>query len=182
MLLPETTEEAVAAVQTIMGEKAFGAAGDEVVIEEFLEGEELSVMAFSDGYTVVPLPAAQDHKRAFDGDQGPNTGGMGAYAPAPLGTPALIATVVKKVLKPTVDGMRREGIMRLTKDAVIDLSFFFFSFFQVHPTPVSSMPASWSPPRASPRCSSSTADLVTQRPKFLSPSCTMTATLRRSCW
>jgi phosphoribosylamine-glycine ligase len=79
------------------------------VIEEYLEGPELSVLAFSDGYTVYPLPAAQDHKRIGEGDTGLNTGGMGAYAPAPVATPAVMQQIMKEVLQPTIDGMRREG-------------------------------------------------------------------------
>ncbi|KAH7106701.1 bifunctional purine ADE1 [Auriculariales sp. MPI-PUGE-AT-0066] len=80
-----------------------------VVVEEYLDGPELSVLAFSDGYTVVPLPAAQDHKRIGDGDLGPNTGGMGAYAPAPVATPAINSRILKECIKPSIDGMRREG-------------------------------------------------------------------------
>lgn len=83
--------------------------GSEVVIEELLEGPEVSVLAFSDGYTVVPLPAAQDHKRIGEGDTGLNTGGMGAYAPAPVATPAIMEQVMKTAIQPTVDGMRRDG-------------------------------------------------------------------------
>ncbi len=83
--------------------------GDEVVVEEFLEGDEISILAFSDGYTIVPLPAAQDHKRIFDGDKGPNTGGMGCYAPAPVATPQLLAEIQKTILQPTIDGMRKDG-------------------------------------------------------------------------
>lgn len=89
--------------------KEFGTAGDEVVIEEYLEGQELSVLAFSDGYTVVPLPPAQDHKRAFDGDQGPNTGGMGCYAPTPVATVNVLEEIKRTILQPTIDGMRRDG-------------------------------------------------------------------------
>lgn len=84
-------------------------AGDEVVIEELLVGPEISVLAFSDGYTIVPLPAAQDHKRIGEGDTGPNTGGMGAYSPAPVATPAIMEQIMRETLKPTIDGMRREG-------------------------------------------------------------------------
>lgn len=80
-----------------------------MVIEEFLTGPELSILAFSDGYTIVPLPAAQDHKRIGEGDSGPNTGGMGAYAPAPAATPQIMQQIVKQSLQPTIDGMRREG-------------------------------------------------------------------------
>ena len=90
VIVPETPDEAEAALRQIMVERAFGAAGDEVIIEERLRGPEVSVLAFCDGQTVVPMPPAQDHKRVFDGDRGPNTGGMGAYAPAPVVTPALM--------------------------------------------------------------------------------------------
>ena len=83
--------------------------GDEVVIEEFLEGDEISILAFSDGYTIVPLPAAQDHKRIFDGDKGPNTGGMGCYAPAPVATPQILAEIQNTVLQNTIDGARKDG-------------------------------------------------------------------------
>lgn len=74
------------------------------------------MLAFSDGYTIVPLPAAQDHKRIHDGDIGPNTGGMGAYAPAPVATPSIMETIVKEILRPTIDGMRREGMLSLKTD------------------------------------------------------------------
>lgn len=84
--------------------------GDEVVIEELLIGPEISVLAFSDGYTIVPLPAAQDHKRIGEGDTGLNTGGMGAYTPAPVATPAIMDQIMRETLKPTIDGMRREGL------------------------------------------------------------------------
>lgn len=83
--------------------------GDEVVVEELLVGPEISVLAFSDGYTVIPLPAAQDHKRIGEGDTGPNTGGMGAYAPAPVATPAILQQIMKESLQPTIDGMRKDG-------------------------------------------------------------------------
>ena len=81
-----------------------------MVVEEYLEGPELSVLAFSDGYTIIPLPAAQDHKRIGEGDLGPNTGGMGAYAPAPVATPDIIEQIMKESLQPTINGMRRDGI------------------------------------------------------------------------
>ncbi len=109
VILPASAEEAEAALRQIMVEREFGAAGDEVVIEERLEGPEASVLAFSDGRTLALMPAAQDHKRVFDGDRGPNTGGMGAYAPAPVMTPALLDEVRRTVLQPTVDGLRAEG-------------------------------------------------------------------------
>lgn len=109
VLLPETTDEAVAALKSVMVDHEFGSAGDEVVVEEYLSGPEISVLAFSDGYTLVPMPAAQDHKRIGDGDQGPNTGGMGAYAPAPVATKEIMARVVKEALEPTLRGMRADG-------------------------------------------------------------------------
>ncbi|KAJ2836292.1 hypothetical protein FBU31_001404 [Coemansia sp. 'formosensis'] len=109
VLLPRSKEEALAALRTVMVEGAFGEAGSEVVVEEFLSGQEISVLAVSDGYTVRAFPAAQDHKRAFDNDEGGNTGGMGAYAPAPIATTELLAQVQRTVLQATVDGMRRDG-------------------------------------------------------------------------
>ncbi|ODV97528.1 hypothetical protein PACTADRAFT_52 [Pachysolen tannophilus NRRL Y-2460] len=109
VLIPTNTQEALDAVKQIMVDKEFGHAGDEVVIEEFLQGDELSILCLCDGYTIIDLPPAQDHKRIGDGDQGLNTGGMGAYAPAPLATPALLAKIRSTILKPTIDGMRKDG-------------------------------------------------------------------------
>ncbi|PKO21969.1 MAG: phosphoribosylamine--glycine ligase [Chloroflexi bacterium HGW-Chloroflexi-1] len=109
VIVPESRGEAEYALSLLMVERAFGAAGDEVVIEERLYGQEASVLAFSDGRNVVPMPPAQDHKPVFDGDRGPNTGGMGAYAPAPLVTPALMDTILREILQPAVDGMRAAG-------------------------------------------------------------------------
>jgi formyltetrahydrofolate-dependent phosphoribosylglycinamide formyltransferase len=108
VIIPADEQEAIAAVDTIMNEKAFGGAGNEVVIEEFIEGEEVSLLAFTDGMTVVGMPAAQDHKRVGDNDQGLNTGGMGAYAPAPVLTPYLRRKCME-VMQRAVDGMRAEG-------------------------------------------------------------------------
>jgi phosphoribosylamine--glycine ligase len=100
-------EDALAAIERIMVREEFGrAAGRQIVIEKRLEGEELSILALVAGRTIVPLPPTQDHKRAGDGDTGPNTGGMGAYCPAPLGTPALLDTIDREVLVPTVHAMR----------------------------------------------------------------------------
>jgi phosphoribosylamine--glycine ligase len=104
-----TREEAEAAIGTIMEQRAHGAAGDQVLIEEFLVGEEASFLAFTDGTTVVPMPVSQDHKAVFDGDRGPNTGGMGAYSPAPVVTPALFEEVLRTVMEPTVRAMAAEG-------------------------------------------------------------------------
>lgn len=109
VILPASLESAGATLRSIMVEKAFGEAGDEVIIEERLTGQEVSLMAFTDGETVVPMPPAQDHKRLLDGDCGPNTGGMGAYAPAPVFTPDLMNEAMEKVLKPAVRGLRQEG-------------------------------------------------------------------------
>ncbi len=104
-----TTTEAKEAVESMLSGNAFGEAGARVVIEEYLEGEEVSVLAFSDGKTVLPMVSAQDHKRVFDDDKGPNTGGMGAYSPTPIYTPQLAEQVVQQVLQPAVDGLRQEG-------------------------------------------------------------------------
>ena len=102
-----TLPEAETALHKIMVERAFGAAGDQVLIEACLEGEEASLLAFTDGKTVVPMLPARDYKRVGDGDQGPNTGGMGGYAPSPYLSPTLVQTIVDRVLQPAVDGMRR---------------------------------------------------------------------------
>src|SRR5512138_1861515 len=110
VILPASLESAGATLRSIMVEKAFGEAGDEVVIEERLTGQEVSLMAFTDGETIVPMPPAQDHKRLLDGDCGPNTGGMGAYAPAPVFSADLMNEAIEKVLKPAVDGLRAEGM------------------------------------------------------------------------
>ncbi len=109
VILPDCADDAEAALRSIMLSKEFGAAGDEVIIEEQLSGLEVSLLAFSDGRTARPLPPAQDHKRIFDNDQGPNTGGMGAYAPAPTLPPSLIAEYTRSILQPTIDGLRAEG-------------------------------------------------------------------------
>ncbi|EPE07230.1 phosphoribosylamine-glycine ligase [Ophiostoma piceae UAMH 11346] len=109
VILPFTRVEALEALKSIMVDLEFGAeAGSEVVIEEFLDGDELSILTFSDGYTFKSLPAAQDHKRIFDGDLGPNTGGMGCYAPTNLATPELLARIDREVLAPTFAGMRKD--------------------------------------------------------------------------
>lgn len=104
-----TLEEALAAVDMIMCDNVFGQAGSQVVIEEFLVGEEASILTFTDGKTIVPMVAAQDHKRVYDNDEGPNTGGMGAYAPAPVVTESISKEVMARILQPTVDAMAKEG-------------------------------------------------------------------------
>ncbi len=109
VLLCQTNEEALAAVETIMGEKSFGDAGNQIVVEEFLEGQEVSVLAFCDGQTVLMMDSAQDHKAAYDGDKGPNTGGMGAYSPAPVFTEIMRQKVRDKIMLPMVRAMQQEG-------------------------------------------------------------------------
>ncbi len=109
VIVCQTLSEAQAALDTIMRQRAFGAAGDLVVLEDCLTGQEASVLAFADGETVVPMVVAQDHKAAYDGDRGPNTGGMGCYAPADLVDEAMVDRVVAEVLQPAVDGMRADG-------------------------------------------------------------------------
>ncbi|SHJ38293.1 phosphoribosylamine--glycine ligase [Desulfofundulus thermosubterraneus] len=104
-----TVEEALEAVGDIMVKGVFGAAGSRVVVEEYLTGQEVSILAFTDGKTVIPMLPAQDHKQVYDGDQGPNTGGMGAYAPAPVCTPEVYQTALEKILIPTVRAMAAEG-------------------------------------------------------------------------
>lgn len=109
VVIPQTHEEAMEALDSMMEARQFGAAGDQVVIEEFLHGEEISVLSFCDGYTVRSLPAAQDHKRINDNDEGKNTGGMGAYAPASVATPEIMMRIETEVLQPTIDNMRKQG-------------------------------------------------------------------------
>ena len=105
-----TIEEANSAVEDMLSGNRFGEAGSTVVIEEFMEGEEASLLAFVDGKTVVPMIASQDHKRIFDGDKGPNTGGMGTYVPAPVLTDALRDEAMKTILEPMVAAMENEGM------------------------------------------------------------------------
>lgn len=102
-------ETAVEAVKDMLSGNKFGEAGHRVVIEEFLEGEEASFIVMADGKTALPFATSQDHKRAFDGDQGPNTGGMGAYSPAPVVTPEVYNKVMDEVIYPTINGMIAEG-------------------------------------------------------------------------
>ncbi|VAW35926.1 Phosphoribosylamine--glycine ligase [hydrothermal vent metagenome] len=105
----QTTEEALAAIDLIMVARAFGDAGDTVVIEEFLCGEEASFIAITDGKTILPLATSQDHKAVFEGDTGPNTGGMGAYSPAPVITPEMETDVMETVIRPIVEAMAEDG-------------------------------------------------------------------------
>ena len=110
VVIAESHAEAAQAIRQMMAEKLFGEAGATVLIEEFLEGEELSLHAVTDGKNLVILPGAQDHKRVGEGDTGPNTGGMGAYAPAPKATPDLIQVVKDQILIPTLKGLAQRGI------------------------------------------------------------------------
>ena len=109
VLLCQTAEEALTAVDSIMGKRSFGEAGDQIVVEEFLQGQEVSVLAFSDGQTVLMMDSAQDHKAAYDGDKGPNTGGMGAYSPAPVFTEIMRQKVRDKIMLPMIRAMQQEG-------------------------------------------------------------------------
>lgn len=109
VIIAQTRDEAVAAVTDMLSGNAFGDAGSRVVVEEFLKGEEASFLAFTDGKNIIPLASAQDHKAVYDGDTGPNTGGMGAYSPAPVVTPAIHETAMAEVMRRTVDGMAAEG-------------------------------------------------------------------------
>ena len=125
VIICETTDQADAAIDDMLEGGAFGSAGAEVVIEEFLDGIEASFFVLCDGENALPLASAQDHKRVGDGDTGPNTGGMGAYSPAPVVTDEITETVMRTIVRPTIDGMKAEGIpykgvlyagLMLTKD------------------------------------------------------------------
>jgi phosphoribosylamine--glycine ligase len=105
-----TRDAAAEVVDELMRQRLFGDAGSRVVVEEFLEGEEVSFMAITDGTTVLPLATSQDHKRVHDGDQGPNTGGMGAYSPAPVMTRTLHDRVMREIMEPVVHGLARQGV------------------------------------------------------------------------
>lgn len=132
VVLPETKVEAESVLRDILEGGIFGAAGKQVVIEERMIGPEVSLMAFADGETVVPMLAAQDHKRIFDNDLGPNTGGMGAYAPAPIFTPDMLEEALENILKPAISGLRLEGTpfvgilyagLMLTQDGIRVIEF-----------------------------------------------------------
>ncbi len=109
VIICQNLDEAKTAVKRIMSENEFGQAGSRVIIEELLRGQEVTILCLTDGKTIAPLASSQDHKAAFDGDTGPNTGGMGAYSPAPVLTPALMDEVVERILVPTVHAMNDEG-------------------------------------------------------------------------
>ena len=109
VIICQNQSEAEEALAAIMVDKKFGASGNQVVIEEFITGPEVSILAFADGKTVLPMVSAQDHKRAYDGDQGPNTGGMGTFSPAPQYTPEVAAEVDANIIRPTIEAMAAEG-------------------------------------------------------------------------
>lgn len=109
VIVAQSEDEAVKAVSEMLSGNSFGNAGSRVVIEEFLKGEEASFLAFTDGKNIIPLASAQDHKAVYDGDKGPNTGGMGAYSPAPVVTAAIHEKAMSEVMRRTVDGMAAEG-------------------------------------------------------------------------
>ncbi|MGE5308226.1 MAG: phosphoribosylamine--glycine ligase [Deltaproteobacteria bacterium] len=132
VVVAATVDEAKQAVNAMMREKVFGAAGDRVIVEECLTGQEASILVFTDSREVVPLATSQDHKRVFDADRGPNTGGMGAYSPAPVVSSALLKEILDKVVRRTIDGLAKEGIeyrgvlyagIMLTKDGPKTLEF-----------------------------------------------------------
>ncbi|OGW22385.1 MAG: phosphoribosylamine--glycine ligase [Nitrospirae bacterium GWB2_47_37] len=110
VIVASTVDEAIDALRLIMKDKAFGDAGSRAIVEECLKGEEASFMVFTDGKTIVPMVSSQDHKRVFDEDKGPNTGGMGAYSPAPVITRELESVVMETIMRPTIDGLKSEGI------------------------------------------------------------------------
>jgi phosphoribosylamine---glycine ligase len=132
VLICATPKEAEAAIDEILVRKAFGPAGNRLVIEEFLAGEEASFMVLTDGEHMLPLASSQDHKRVFDNDEGPNTGGMGAYSPAPLVTPKIYQRILDEILSPLLAGLKRKGIryrgvlyigLMITKDGPMVLEF-----------------------------------------------------------
>ncbi len=109
VIIAKTIEEAKDAVNGMMNDKLFGNAGNKIVIEEFIEGPEVSILAFTDGKTIVPMVSSQDHKRAYDNDQGPNTGGMGTFSPSPLYDDKLADFCMKEIFVPTIEAMNKEG-------------------------------------------------------------------------
>jgi phosphoribosylamine--glycine ligase len=109
VVVAASVAEAHAAIEQMMGQKSLGAAGNRLVIEDFLDGEEASFIVMSDGVHVLALATSQDHKRLRDGDAGPNTGGMGAYSPAPIVTPKIHARVMREIIQPAVEGMTKDG-------------------------------------------------------------------------
>ncbi len=110
VVVAQTRESAINAARAMLADSQFGAAGQRIVIEEFLEGEEASFIVLTDGQNCLPMASSQDHKARYDGDQGPNTGGMGAYSPAPIVTPERFEQIMAEVIAPTLDGLRQEQL------------------------------------------------------------------------
>ncbi len=110
VIVAATHEEAEDAIRLIMADRVFGDAGDKVIIEERITGEEVSFMVFTDGKAIVPIPTSQDHKRVYDNDKGPNTGGMGAYSPAPVVDKAMEETIMETIMRPTISLLAKDGI------------------------------------------------------------------------
>lgn len=109
VVVAETIEEAEEAIDLMLVKKIFGAAGEKIILEDCLEGEEASILVFSDGKSIVPLVSSQDHKRIFDNDKGPNTGGMGAYSPAPIVSKEMFDEIIENVFRPIINGLAEEG-------------------------------------------------------------------------
>jgi phosphoribosylamine--glycine ligase len=110
VVVSKTVEEAVSAAKDMLVEKKFGSAGNKIIVEECLKGEEASILVITDGHNILPLASSQDHKRVFDGDKGPNTGGMGAYSPTPAISDEMFDEIIDSIVRPTIDGLREEGI------------------------------------------------------------------------
>lgn len=132
VIVARTIKEAEEAIDAILVKKIFGASGERIILEDCLEGEEASILVFSDGKNIVPLVSSQDHKRIFDGDKGPNTGGMGAYSPAPVVSGKLFNDIIDNVFRPVIDGFAKEGKfykgvlyggVMITKDGPMVLEF-----------------------------------------------------------
>lgn len=109
VIIAENKNEAIETIEQIMGKKIFGSSGNKIIIEEYLEGEEVSVLAFTDGKDFIPLLPSQDHKKLYDGDKGPNTGGMGAYSPVPFLNRDDVGRIIEKIFEPTVYGLKKQG-------------------------------------------------------------------------
>ncbi|MGB3057203.1 MAG: phosphoribosylamine--glycine ligase, partial [Candidatus Omnitrophota bacterium] len=110
VIVADTKEEAIEAAKSMLVEKKFGSAGNKIIVEECLKGEEASILVITDGQNILPLASSQDHKRVLDGDQGPNTGGMGAYSPTPVVDKEMFQKVIETIVRPTIDGLRNDGI------------------------------------------------------------------------
>ena len=110
VIVASTEEEAIAAAREMLVDKKFGSAGKRIIVEECLQGEEVSILVVTDGETILPLASSQDHKRVFDGDKGPNTGGMGAYSPAPVVSEELFKEVIETIVEPTIKGLKEEMV------------------------------------------------------------------------